>query len=162
MPRTCTICTHPERETIDLALMGNNPLRDIARQWRVSKDAVARHKADHIPIHLAKAEEAREVTTADDLLGQLLSLNRETITILREARTGKDKDNELALKAIARAEKQIELQARLLGELKDTTVNVLISPQWHELRAVLVHALIPYPQARIAVTEALGRLHAGA
>jgi hypothetical protein len=161
MPRTCTICTHPEREAIDAALVAGEAYRNIAKRAGTSATALVRRKTDHLPAHLAKAEAVREVTQADDLLGRLLHLNKETMAILREARTGKD--NELALKAIARAEKQIELQAKLLGELQEgTTVNVLILPEWARIRTVLLEALSPHPQARIAVTEALGRLHAGA
>jgi hypothetical protein len=155
MSRRCTVCDHSQRTEIDAALIGSGSLRDIARQWRVSKDAVARHKSDHLPVHLAKAKHAEETTQADSLLGQLLSLNRATLAILQEAREGKD--NELALKAIARTEKQIELQARLLGELQDSqTVNVLVMPEWQGLRAVILAALQPHPQARLAVVEALG------
>ena len=158
MPRRCTICDHPERVEIDAAVVAEEGYRDIARQWRVSKDAVARHKADHLPAHLSKAKHATETTQADSLLGQLLSLNRHTLAILKEARDGEEKDSELALKAIARAEKQIELQAKLLGELQEgTTVNVFLLPEWQQLRARIISVLAPYPQARLAVAHALER-----
>ena len=93
------------------------------------------------------------------LLDRLIALSRETAAILREAREGDEKDNELALKAIARAEKQIELQARLLGELKDTaTVNVLVLPEWVKIRTTMLEALLPFPEARLAVAAALKRI----
>ena len=154
MPRRCTICDHPDRNAIDAALVTNGPLRGIARTFALSEDALFRHRSDHLPSHLAKAKEAEETTHADSLLGQLLSLNRETFAILKEARDGED--NELALKAIARAEKQIELQAKLLGELQEgTTVNILILPEWARLRSAVIHALTPFPEARMAVLNAL-------
>ena len=31
MPRTCTICTHAQRQEIDSALLSGDSLRDIAR-----------------------------------------------------------------------------------------------------------------------------------
>jgi hypothetical protein len=43
----------------------------------------------------------------------------------------------------------------LLGELDEHPVNVLISPEWLELRAVIVTALEPHPEARGAVLGAL-------
>jgi hypothetical protein len=159
MPRRCTICAHPDRDAVDAALVANDTFRTIADQWSVSKTALIRHKADHLPVHLARAKHAEETTQADNLLGQLLSLNRETLAILQAARDGKD--NELALKAIARAEKQIELQAKLLGELQEgPTVNVLVMPEWQQIRTVVIDALALYPQARVAVVEALRRIHA--
>jgi hypothetical protein len=121
-----------------------------------AEDALARHR-EHLPLHLVKAQDAAEVAQADTLLDRLLSLNAETMAILKEARTGRIKDNELALRAIARAEKQLELQGKLLGELNDApTVNILMtSPEWVTLRSTIILALEPYPQARTAVLEAL-------
>ena len=159
MPRTCTICNHLQRAEIDAALIAGEPYRSIAKRFATSPEAMWRHKETHLPAHLAKAEEAKESTQAESLLGQLLSLNQETLAILQEARQGKD--NDLALKAIGRSEKQIELQARLLGELKDTaTVNVLILPEWQQIRTIVIEALSAFPEARMAVATALERVSA--
>lgn len=159
MARKCTVCAHPERDAIDQALMEETSLRTIAVQWSVSKTALVRHKADHIPVFLAKAKEAAEVSQADSLLNRLLALSAETAAILKDARSEEEKDNELALRAIARAEKQIELQARLLGELKEgQPVNVLVMPVWLQIRNTLLDTLVAYPDARIAVAQALWKL----
>ena len=155
MPRVCTVCTHLERENIDAALLSGESYRHIAARFDTSTSSLQRHK-DHIPQHLAKATDAAEVVQADGLLDRLQSLNTETMQILREARSSRHPDNELALKAISRAEKQLELQARLLGELNEgTTVNVLVNPEWLALRAVIVRAVAPYPEAAQAVERAL-------
>ncbi len=155
MPRSCSICLHPEREEINAALLQGEPLRDIARRYATSKDALARHR-EHLPVHLAKASEAAEVIQANTLLDRLLSLNAETMAILKEARSGRIKDNELALRAIARAEKQLELQGKLLGELNEApTVNILAVPEWFSLRSTIIAALEPYPEAKQAVVRAL-------
>lgn len=46
--RTCFTCSHPERETIDQRLAaGEGPTR-IAREYRLSKDSVKGHKANHL------------------------------------------------------------------------------------------------------------------
>src|SRR5207248_2630685 len=135
--------------------VNNESLRTIADRWSVSKTALLRHR-DHIPASLAKAVEAREVAEAGTLLDRLKALNRETAAILREARAEGRKGADLALKAIARTERQLELEGRLLGELNEgATVNVLVSPEWQSVRAVVIAALEPYPAARLAVVEAL-------
>ena len=155
MPRVCTICSHEERKAIDTALLSGESYRHIAARFDTSTSSLQRHK-DHIPQHLAKASEAAEVVQADGLLDRLQSLNTETMQILREARSSRQPDNELALKAIARAEKQLELQAKLLGELNEnTTVNVLVAPEWVALRALITQAVTPYPEAAQAVGRAL-------
>src|ERR1044072_7276019 len=56
---------------------------------------------------------------ANTLWERLRSLNRETVAILAEAR--ESHNHAIALQAIARVERQVELEARLLGELSDST-----------------------------------------
>jgi hypothetical protein len=48
MGRTCTICVHPARATIDAALETDRSLRDIAAQFGVSKTALHRHWQTHV------------------------------------------------------------------------------------------------------------------
>jgi hypothetical protein len=56
----------------------------------------------------------------------------------------------------AEARRDLELLAKLLGQLDERpVVNILISPQWLELRATLVGALVGYPEAASAVLAAL-------
>jgi len=151
VPRVCTVCTNPEREGIDADLLAGRPLRDIARRVAVSKDALARHKADHLPEHLAKAKEAEEVTSASSLLEQMLDLQRRTLEILNAPESQR-----VAVAAVSQARQNIELLAELTGKLAvQPTINVLVSPQWVSVRAVLLEALGPFPEARAAVA---GRL----
>jgi hypothetical protein len=49
MPRTCSICSHPERVTIDDGLVTGRSLRAISAAYGVSKSAVDRHKESHLP-----------------------------------------------------------------------------------------------------------------
>jgi len=51
----------------------------------------------------------------------------------------------------------LELEAKLLGEIKaaSTTVNVFASPDWQEVRNLLVEALMPFPEAAAAVIEVI-------
>src|ERR1700683_2490164 len=108
MPRKCTICNRQDRDAIDSALLGAESFRTIASRWSVSKTALLRHKADHLPASVVKAAEAKAEISGGKLLERLMGLNRETLLIPREART--TQNNQLALKAIARAEKQLEIE----------------------------------------------------
>ncbi len=155
MPRVCTLCHHPQRNAIDLALLAGESYRHIAARFDTSTGALQRHK-DHLPGQLAKAHEAAEAVSAGTLLDRLRSLHEETRAILKETREAKDHD--LSLKALARLEKQLELEGKLLGELKEgvtTTVNIYSTPEWVALRAVVIQALHPYPDAAQAVARAL-------
>lgn len=160
MPQTCSVCRSPDRDAIDRALVAGEALRDIAGRFGPAKSAVARHK-DHLPGHLRKAAEAEDVARAIDVVGQLRAINGASLAVLREARDRRDGD--LALKAVDRIQKQIELQAKLLGDLDERpTVNVAVLPEWVAARAALLVALRPYPEARVAVAEALAALGGGA
>jgi hypothetical protein len=154
VPRTCTVCSHPSQDAIDEALVAGTALSALSAKYRVSDDAMGRHKANHLPAKLAKAHEAEEVSRADDLLRQVRALQSKTLKILLRAEGAGDLRT--ALSAVREARGNVELLAKLSGELDESpVVNVLISPEWLELRAVIVGALDPHPDARGAVLRAL-------
>ena len=159
MPRTCTICTHRERRAIDRALVMQVPFRNIAQQHDLSPDAVYRHGRDHLPELLVKAQEAEDAAAADDLLASVRDLQETTLRLLTTAeRAGK---LGTAVMAIREARGNLELLARLTQQL-DTrpTLNLLIVPEWLTVRAVLLEALSPYPDARVAVAGRLAEFQA--
>lgn len=160
MPQRCTVCAHPERRAIDKALaIGQETVRDIAGRTGLSRMALWRHKDDHLPARLAKAQEATDVRAALDVVQQLKAINAASLEVLAQAR--EQKRGGLVLFAVDRIQKQIELQAKLLGELDDRpTINVLVAPEWLTLRAALFQALSPYPEARLAVATRLRALEA--
>src|SRR3712207_2670343 len=90
MPRACTICQHAERPAINAALVANEPYRLIAERFGTSVAALTRHKAEHLPVSLAKAEEAKETALADDLLGQVKALRNKAISLLQKAEAAGD------------------------------------------------------------------------
>lgn len=61
MARKCTICVHPERYSIELALLHRVPMRVIASRFRVSEDAVWRHsKHGHIAKGMREAKDRQD------------------------------------------------------------------------------------------------------
>jgi hypothetical protein len=216
MPRVCTICTHPERAAIDQALVGGESAPRIAAKYRVSEDAVTRHRA-HIPAHLAKAHDAEQAAEAVDIMAELKrSMARVNLLfdacdrwlrdpenpeqydvgprahdvvvtyterdgdrlVRKKARlsylldqSGVDVDSAetkyadprmLLLRTSAQLQSNLELIAKLIGQLDDRpVVNVLITPEWQKLRAVIIEALMDEPSARIKVAAALRMADAG-
>jgi len=154
MPRRCTACDHPERHSIDETLVTGAPYRSVAKRFGLSESAVYRHKTEHLPAHLLKAREAEEVAQADDLLEQVRHLQSRALEILERAE--KSGDLRTALAAISQARANLELLGKLAGKLDERpVVNLNVSPQWLELRAVIVGALEPHPAAHTAVLRAL-------
>jgi hypothetical protein len=153
-PRTCTVCVHPNREQIDVALVAGEPNRRIATQHSLSEASVRRHHDGHLPSTLLKAKEVEEVARADDLLAEVRSLQARTLAILEAAE--ETKELRTALGAIREARSNLELLAKLAGDLDERPlVNILIAP---EVRYVIVEALSPYPEARLSVANALAEL----
>jgi hypothetical protein len=177
MPRPCTVCTHPERAAIDKSLAGNESNRDVSIRFGPSIPALQRHRAHHLPIVLARAQrraeqrqdaahadavgtvaherEEREQAQALDVIQQLRVVNQVSVAILHEARQAGDRDT--ALRAIDRITKQIEVQARLLGQLEEsrTEINIVVHPQWIALRSTLISVLCEFPDAQAAVIARL-------
>jgi transposase-like protein len=156
MPRRCTVCGHHKRHSIDEVLVSGAPYRSVAKRFGLSESAVYRHKVEHLPAHLLKAKEVEEAARADDLLEQVRSLQAHALGILERAeKTG---DLRTALAAISQARGNLELLGKLAGELDERpVVNLNISPEWIELRAVIVGALESHPAAHRAVLGALER-----
>jgi transposase-like protein len=86
MPQTCTICQHPERLDIEADLRAGTSYRDIARRHNVSKDALSRHRAKHMPRHTETGlAAAREIVRLLDKA--VTSPNwHSTLLAVREAR----------------------------------------------------------------------------
>lgn len=159
MPRTCTICTNENRPEIDRDLVTGKSFRIIAERWSVSKSALYRHRQDHLPGHLVKAHDEESVGQAIDVVRQLKAINAACLEILQKSRT--DGKHSISLGAVDRIHRQIELQARLIGELQDgggPTVNVLVAPEWHQVRVHVLQALSPFPEARAVVGKVLNEV----
>ncbi len=154
MPRTCTICTSDQRQAIDAALVAGDPFRNIAERFGTSATALTRHKAEHLPAKLAKAHDAKEAAHANTLLDEIRALRGKAVSILLAAeRAG---DLRTALLAIREARSCVELLAELEGELsRRPEVHVHLSAEWVQIRTVLLQALGPFPDARVAVAHAL-------
>jgi hypothetical protein len=178
MSRPCSICHHPKREAIDKALLdGTSTFRSLAKRFGVTTAPLWRHQKTHLAAALARglaaeasgqpvdpharkiaehavAVEVKQERQAIDTVQQLRAINAACLEVLREARSsGKSM---MLLQAVDRIARQIELQAKLLGQIQDgATVNVAVLPEWHGIRHVVLQALVPHPEARLAVAEAL-------
>jgi transposase-like protein len=154
--RVCTICSHEQRFAIEeLLATRQSTYRGIARKYGVSEDAVSRHvKAGHVSQLLALAADAERAARADTLLDRIEALHSRTMAIL-EAVEGKD-EHGTALAAIREARRNLELIGEVTKELdRAGTINLELTVEWQEVKAVLVNTLASYPEAQQAVFNAL-------
>ena len=158
MPRTCTVCSHASRKAIDKALLDGEPVRALASRYvPLKSSSIQRHKDEHLPAKMAKAKAANEVSQADDLLAHVRALEGKALSLLKQAEG--EGDFRTALAGVREARACVELLAKLRGEL-DTRpqINLTLSGEWLQVRAVIIGALSDYPDARQNVARALMEL----
>ena len=157
MGRSCTVCTHAERETIDHLLVSGVSYRDVAAQWPgLTPSSLSRHRRDHISPALAAMQAQREGDHTASLLERVESLISRTERLLEAAE--QDGRVTTALAAVRELRGLLELLGKASGELDDrpqVTLNLLASPEWVEVRDVILGALVAHPDARSVVA---GRL----
>jgi hypothetical protein len=153
MPRKCTICIHPDHEAIDAAIVGGESLRAISHQYAVSHYALQRHQS-HVPGTVAKAHEAGEVAEADRLLSTVRDLLQAAIGTITQAEHADELRTKLA--AIREARETAKLLLEVNGKLQTApTFNIIMAPEWVELRTVILQTLEPFPDARARLVEAI-------
>lgn len=157
MTTRCVVCNHRKRESFEKALvLERTTAADVARVIGCNRSAVTRHVKNHLipemrQSYMANAEpELKSI----DVLEEMTELYRRMKTHLANAEEAQDWQ---AIKGFhAEARKDLELLAKLLGELQqEGTINVTVSPEWLSIRAVILQAVTPYPDAAKAITAAL-------
>jgi hypothetical protein len=120
-----------------------------------SNSTVSRHMRQCVAPNVrdrlqAEAKEFQSV----NLLGQL-DKSHDVLLQIRDAALSEGRDR-VALKAIEVEIKQFELAAKLTGQLNEAPqVNFLLSPEYMQLKQVIIKALEPYPKARQQAARAL-------
>ena len=158
MARPCTVCTHLDRQEIDLELTGGATFAAIANKHEVSRDSLARHKASHLTPALVKVAHQRQaeagaITAYERLEGLVLRANR---LLDRAERKG---SLTAGAQILGQLRQTLETIARITGELDDrptvNVLNILNDPSWQTVRNALMTALAPHPEAGQAVARAL-------
>lgn len=170
----CAVCYHDERSRIEFLLANKAKLVDITAEFGMHRTSIWRHWRRHVSdtrkVSLVTAGLPRDSkidletlkrNEGESLLHNLLA-ERARLTRIADLceLTGNHKDSVAASTAIVRT---IELGAKYIGQLRvgNTTitnnVSFLLSPDWVSLRAAIVTALRPFPDAQRAVIEAVGQ-----
>ncbi|HVA65274.1 MAG TPA: hypothetical protein VNF74_16250 [Terriglobales bacterium] len=110
--KNCTVCVNAQRKTIDSELLRGSPtLRDIARRCGLSKTALLRHKASHLPAQLARASEAAQLADAGELLQRLAKVCSDCERLQRTAEGAGD--TRAALQALGLLGQQLQSLMRV-------------------------------------------------
>lgn len=72
MSRLCTVCNHPQRQEIDLALFKHaTGYRDIARRYGLDKSSLLRHERNHLNLTWELSKGIQAMLSGDNLLEML-------------------------------------------------------------------------------------------
>jgi hypothetical protein len=145
MARECTVCAHPDAILINEELVLEKASnRAITSRYGLGKDAVRRHR-QHIPEMLSRAARAEEVAEADNLLDRLEDLQHRTEAILD--RVEQTENYGAMLGAVREMRNNLEIIGELKKELnRAPTLNLQLSPEWLEVKAVILSAVERNPE----------------
>ena len=165
-----TIDVHPDRARIELGLARGVPLRVVAEKYGVSMHAAHRHKAK-LPPQLKAALAARALKPGTDLEklrideseGLLQNLAAQRARLLWSQDQALEAANHsIVAQLAAQIHRNLQLVGQYLGEFLrhdvHTSVNIVLRPEYLQLRSVLMQALKPFPDARRAVSAAIHEL----
>lgn len=148
-------------------------LRDVARQFGVSRDATHRHRSKCMKTAMIAVEKEQRVLAVADAelaawnaFNEMMWLRRETHQLYREFRgdpgqAAQDGDEEntpgdprLALATLAEIRQQTKLFSELLSGAEEAK-QAEREQEWNAIREAIFMALEPFPDARLAVARAL-------
>jgi hypothetical protein len=145
-------------------MVAGTPTRSIAARFGVSQSALLRHTHNHPTVSLVKVTNEPIVLGGDDTVStQLASLLKRSLSAVDAAeKSGSLNQSALHFKELRATIVAIgawqEQQARLAASRRtETVVDLMTTPEWIELRTVLMGALMPmeFAKARLAVAAAL-------
>jgi hypothetical protein len=169
----CSICDREDRPEIDEALAEGLSLRAVARGFGFTPSqatgSIARHKRDHVDQALVRLGERVRVAEdgadlAERVVGRAEAIYARTEQLLDKAEEDGARISTLR-DLLAELRKANESFAKVSGVIDTspttTVVNLIASPEWLRLRAALLDALEPHPEALGAVVERVRALESG-
>jgi hypothetical protein len=170
----CRVCNHGELATINIALVEGRSKTAMAVRFGISIHSLWRHYYNHIP----PAARAQMLATRQDYsavnielltrnenegaLANAVEVRRRLYKIAEGAEAAGD--FKAATGAYGKILDALNLVGKLLnqfaGHHAQQVNQLVVSPDYLRLRAALINALQPYPEARAAVAKVLRDLEA--
>jgi len=127
--RSCSVCTHHRRDSMDKQLLRGEQLKSVARHFSVSEDALGRHKK-HMQLVIAKAAaivDQKDVAYGSALIAEIGRIRADAERLQLESERRQDVRG--ALRAIHERLAVVELEAKLSGQIDTSQKNVTINVQ---------------------------------
>jgi len=154
----CKCGQHPDHLELDAAYLRNEiSLQQYAARVGCTRQSVDRHVKCHLPDALLAASDIAVVANGDTLLNQLQEARARALSLLYKAEDAQDtKVYGPPVGYLREIREQLKFIAELEGRIAaQPQVNIMVSAEWVETRTQILVALDPYPEARLAVANAL-------
>lgn len=155
----CTVCNHKETDKINqLLIIGTSTLK-IAEKYNLCDRALRRHRKNHLPKLLIKAQALNDQDQADLLLEKVEEIQAAAWQVYKKAE--REGVYGSAINALREARNCLELTGKLIGQLKSGhVINIYYDQRYIELKGVIFETLQKYPAARFELAEKLSLLEA--
>lgn len=156
MPRPCSICLHDKEKEINRALLKGATLVSISQLYSVSQFSLHRHRKNHLIGSLSREPKVKGLKITDNAVETLKSMLAKLKDIEKKAE--KAKNLNIAILAIREIARLTELVEKIAGRLKDSEINIYMNPEFVHIQTLIASALEPFPEAKMAVVEALSNV----
>lgn len=126
-----------------------------AQLMNSNKATVSRHMRNCVPARIRETMRPEPINVEGlNVVNALTTSHATTLRILEDSLA--EGDRRTALMALQTEIKQLELNAKLTGQLNDAPqVNFLLNPEFVKLKQIMIKTLEPFPDARLKLSEAL-------
>lgn len=156
------MCKHPDREELERKIAAKElSMTAAAKLANSNKATVSRHMRNCVASRVRESMKPEPIKVEGlNVVNALTTSHEKTLEILADAL--REGDRRTALLALQTEIKQLELTAKLTGQLNEAPqLNLLMSPAYVQLKQTLMEKLLPFPEARLALSEALTKLAEG-
>ena len=158
MGRRSKIEVHSQRNIIITRLAAGEEYSDIIRDFpELTWDDLDYYAENKLPEIISKSKDLKaevESIQGNDTLAEVRALKVRALEILEQAQSAGDLKT--ALLGIREARSCLELCMKAEGKIDERPqINILVLPEWLELRTLIIKALDPFPKAKEAVVLAI-------
>ena len=166
MGRKSKIEAHPQSEEIIRRLASGEDYSKIVEDFPdIRYQDLDYYAQNKLPVILSKSNdlkaladeiESADVHKGDTYLQLVIGLQKKALDALEQQNAKEDPKSWAMVSREARG--YVELMGKALDRIRDAPqqqINILVHPEWVELRSTIIQSLRPYPEALEAVRDAL-------
>ena len=166
MGRKSKIEAHPQSEEIITRLIRGEKNPKIVRDFpEIKDDDLDYYRENKLPEKLSKSKdlkvladeiESADIHKGDTYLQLIIGLQKKALDALELQDASSDPKSWAMISREARG--YVELLGKALDRIRDAPkveVNILVNPEWIELRTLIITALDDFPDAKAAVVHAI-------